>query len=73
MNLKTEDNLFSDREGTNTKELFHYIGGLQTYLPDAMLLFAPYVNSYRRFVIDASDTSSSKVWHKLHIVAQALA
>ena len=31
-----------------------YIGGLQTYLPDAMLLFAPYVNSYRRFVIDAS-------------------
>ena len=54
VNLKTEDNLFSDREGTNTKEFFHYIGGLQTYLPDAMLLFAPYVNSYRRFVIDAS-------------------
>ena len=26
----------------------------RTYLPDAMLLFAPYVNSYRRFVIDAS-------------------
>ena len=47
-------NLFSDPEGNNTKEFFHFIGGLQTYLPDAMLLFAPYVNSYRRFVIDAS-------------------
>ena len=47
-------NLFSDKDGNNSKEFFYYIGGLQTYLPDAMLLFAPYVNSYRRFVIDAS-------------------
>ena len=44
----------SDEDGNNSKEFFHFIGGLQTYLPDAMLLFAPYVNSYRRFVIDAS-------------------
>ena len=54
INTKTAENLFSDKEGNNSKEFFHYIGGLQTYLPDAMLLFAPYVNSYRRFVIDAS-------------------
>ena len=27
---------------------FWYIGGLQRYVPDAMALFAPYVNSYRR-------------------------
>jgi glutamine synthetase len=26
------------------------MGGLQRYMPDAMLLFAPYVNSYRRFL-----------------------
>ncbi len=51
---KTGKNLFSDKEGNNSKEFFYFIGGLQTYLPDAMLLFAPYVNSYRRFVIDAS-------------------
>ena len=51
---KSGENLFSDNEGNNTKQFFHFIGGLQTYLPDAMLLFAPYVNSYRRFVIDAS-------------------
>ena len=54
VSAKTGANLFSDKEGNNSKEFFHFIGGLQTYLPDAMLLFAPYVNSYRRFVIDAS-------------------
>jgi glutamine synthetase len=26
----------------------HYIGGLQRYIPAAMVLVAPYVNSYRR-------------------------
>ena len=51
---KDETNLFCDRDGNNTPEFLHFIGGLQTYLPDAMLMFAPYVNSYRRFVIDAS-------------------
>jgi glutamine synthetase len=31
------------------KEAFmHYIGGLQRYMPAAMVLVAPYVNSYRR-------------------------
>ena len=54
VSTKTNKNLFSDQEGNNSKEFLNYIGGLQTYLPDAMLLFAPYVNSYRRFVIDAS-------------------
>ena len=51
---KGNRNLFCDIDGNNTKEFLYFIGGLQTYLPDAMLLFAPYVNSYRRFVIDAS-------------------
>ena len=51
---KSSKNLFTDHEGNNTKEFLYFIGGLQTYLHDAMLLFAPYVNSYRRFVIDAS-------------------
>ena len=27
-----------------------YIGGLQKYMPEALLLFAPYANSYRRFL-----------------------
>ncbi len=50
----SHNNLFCDSNGNNTNDFLYFIGGLQTYLPDAMLLFAPYVNSYRRFVIDAS-------------------
>ena len=43
-------NIFSHEDGTPTKEFFWYIGGLQKYIPAAMALFAPYVNSYRRLV-----------------------
>ncbi len=44
----TGRNLFSNEDGTPSKEFFWYIGGLQRYIPSAMALFAPYVNSYRR-------------------------
>ncbi|MFO1269000.1 MAG: glutamine synthetase family protein [Rubrivivax sp.] len=41
-------NLFSNEDGTPSREYFWFIGGLQKYIPAAMALFAPYVNSYRR-------------------------
>ncbi len=41
-------NLFSRPDGTPSDAFHHYIGGLQTYLPAATAIFAPYVNSYRR-------------------------
>jgi len=41
-------NLFSNPDGTPSQEFYWYIGGLQKYIPAAMALFAPYVNSYRR-------------------------
>jgi len=41
-------NIFSNADGSPSKEFFWYIGGLQRYIPAAMALFAPYVNSYRR-------------------------
>jgi len=44
----TGRNLFSNDDGTPSQEFFWYIGGLQRYIPAAMALFAPYVNSYRR-------------------------
>jgi glutamine synthetase len=44
----TGHNIFSNEDGTPSKEFFWYIGGLQRYTPAAMALFAPYVNSYRR-------------------------
>jgi glutamine synthetase len=45
---QTGHNIFSNEDGTPSKEFFWYIGGLQRYTPAAMALFAPYVNSYRR-------------------------
>ncbi|MFL6694803.1 MAG: glutamine synthetase family protein [Ramlibacter sp.] len=44
----TGRNMFSNEDGTPSQEFFWYIGGLQKYVPAAMALFAPYVNSYRR-------------------------
>ncbi|RSZ59667.1 glutamine synthetase [Massilia atriviolacea] len=43
-------NLFSTAEGAPSPAFYHYIGGLQRYMPAAMALAAPYVNSYRRIV-----------------------
>jgi glutamine synthetase len=48
VNQATGRNLFSNEDGTPSREFFWYIGGLQKYIPAAMALFAPYVNSYRR-------------------------
>ena len=41
-------NIFSKPDGSPSDEFFHFIGGLQRYIPAAMALVAPYVNSYRR-------------------------
>ena len=44
------NNIFSNGDGS-ASDLFHcYIGGLQRYMPEALLIFAPYANSYRRFL-----------------------
>jgi glutamine synthetase len=42
-------NVFSGPDGGESALFRHFIGGLQTYLPNVALLLAPYVNSYRRF------------------------
>ena len=44
------NNIFSNEDGSPTERFLHYIGGLQKYMPEALLLFAPYANSYRRFL-----------------------
>ena len=41
-------NIFSNADGSASDMFRWYIGGLQKYIPAAMALFAPYVNSYRR-------------------------
>ena len=45
----TGANIFSDENGEPTEEFYGFVGGLQRYTPDCVLLYAPFVNSYRRF------------------------
>jgi glutamine synthetase len=44
-------NVFSADDGSESAAFGHFIAGLQTYGPDLMLVFAPFVNSYRRFLV----------------------
>jgi glutamine synthetase len=44
------DNIFSAADGSATARFHHYIGGLQAYMPDLMLIYAPFINSFRRYV-----------------------
>lgn len=44
----TGGNLFADPRGADTPMFRHFMGGLQTYIPEVLPLFAPHVNSYRR-------------------------
>ncbi|MCZ8079228.1 MAG: glutamine synthetase family protein [Rhodobacteraceae bacterium] len=52
VDMKTGKNIFSDKKGGETQEFLHFIAGMQTHLPAAVALLAPYVNSYRRYVPD---------------------
>ncbi|MGD0143556.1 MAG: glutamine synthetase family protein [Rhizomicrobium sp.] len=45
-------NIFDDGTPVGSERLRHAIGGLQALMPDSMSLFAPNVNSYRRFQPD---------------------
>jgi glutamine synthetase len=48
----TGRNIFDDGSVEGSDRLRHAIGGLQALMPDAMALFAPSLNSYRRFQPD---------------------
>ncbi|MFQ3210743.1 MAG: glutamine synthetase [Oceanospirillaceae bacterium] len=48
------NNIFVGADGGISDVLKHYIGGLQKYTKAATALFAPNVNSYRRFLKDES-------------------
>jgi glutamine synthetase len=54
---KSGNNIFSDANGEPSELFFGFLGGLQRYMNEALLVFAPYVNSYRRFM----DPDSSPV------------
>ncbi len=52
VDTKTGKNIFAGPKGVETPEFTQFIGGLQKHLGAAVALFAPYVNSYRRYVPD---------------------
>ncbi|MBN8631321.1 MAG: glutamine synthetase [Rhodobacterales bacterium] len=52
VDTKTGKNIFAGPKGVETDAFLHFIGGLQKHLGGAVALFAPYVNSYRRYVPD---------------------
>lgn len=52
VDAKTGKNIFSNPDGTASKEFFHFVGGMQKYVPAALVMMAPYVNSYRRLTPD---------------------
>ena len=57
---KTGSNIFKDDDGAETDAFFHFIGGMQKHVPNALVMFAPYVNSYRRLTQAASAPVNNK-------------
>lgn len=57
----TGRNLFATADGKDTGLFRSFIGGLRKFLPAAMPLFAPNVNSYRRLVPD-DDAPINVLW-----------
>jgi len=49
---KTGKNVFSKPDGEPSEAFFSFIGGMQHYVPKALVMMAPYVNSYRRLTPD---------------------
>ena len=54
-------NVFSQADGSESALFGHFIAGLQTYGPELMLVFAPNVNSYRRYVV-GSQAPTNMAW-----------
>ncbi len=50
LDAETGQNIFSNANGSPSDAFMHYIAGLQRYMPSALAIVAPYVNSYRRLV-----------------------
>ncbi len=61
--VRIEDgqNIFANEDGSDAPALLHYIAGLQRYVPSAMSLFCPNVNSYRRIRLE-SDAPINVHW-----------
>ena len=60
---ETGRNVFSTTEGEPTREFYAFIAGQQRYMPAAMCMLAPYVNSYRRLTKDQKSAINVQWGH----------
>jgi glutamine synthetase len=60
IDAKTGKNIFAAAGGEETDAFHHFIGGMQRHVPNALVMFAPYVNSYRRLTQAASAPVNTK-------------
>ena len=56
---RTGANVFSEEDGTPSELFFNFIGGMQRYVPAALVMMAPYVNSYRRLTYGMSAPTNN--------------
>ncbi|MGI9461174.1 MAG: glutamine synthetase family protein [Alphaproteobacteria bacterium] len=61
VDINTNENVFADSDGKNSRKLFYYIGGLRKYMLQCFPLFAPNINSYRR-ITPYSDAPINTHW-----------
>jgi glutamine synthetase len=54
VDLTTGKTVFANEDGSMSELFLAHIGGLQKYIPETLPLFAPNVNSFRRFLPDTS-------------------
>ncbi|MFK0165884.1 glutamine synthetase family protein [Rhizobium sp. NPDC090279] len=54
VNIETGKNVFTNPDGSPSQEFFYFIGGMQRFVPNALAMLAPYVNSYRRLAPNMS-------------------
>jgi glutamine synthetase len=60
IDIKSGRNVFSAEDGTETETFRYFIGGMQKHVPNALVMLAPYVNSYRRLTQAASAPVNNK-------------
>jgi glutamine synthetase len=60
VDAKTGRSVFSAADGRETDVFRHFIGGMQRHVPNALVMLAPYVNSYRRLTQAASAPVNTK-------------
>ncbi|MBN9067085.1 MAG: glutamine synthetase [Rhizobiales bacterium] len=60
LQIKSGNNIFTTENGDESDAFRHFIGGMQHHVPSALVMFAPYVNSYRRLTQGASAPVNTK-------------